>query len=305
MILSLLYVSFAVEDVDRTRRAFRDLFGLPGERMEPDPFLGTDRGARLAFPNACWLYVAESHQASSPVFQFVQRRGPGLERIAFLSDDIEGEFRRVQQGGVPLVEDALAHTPQGRRFVVSEQYVRGVTVEILQPAPGLWTFDAPASISGVLGLQHIGTATLDLQAASKAFQRLFDLHPAPVEHAKHLSFAPGNDFFWLDVAEGRKGESDRVGMFLENRGEGLEHLCLEVEDIREAVRRVTRAGALIHENKIYTNRPNGLEAFVYPEHTTGVTVELIEPHPTSPGYRERLGRRGRPDVVVRGGAYGR
>ena len=29
------------------------------------------------------------------------------------------------------------------------------------------------------------------------------------------------------------------------------------------------------------------EAFIYPEHSSGVTIELIEPYPTSRGYRPR------------------
>jgi catechol 2,3-dioxygenase-like lactoylglutathione lyase family enzyme len=96
VILKLLYVGFAVKDVARTRRTFKNLFGLPGEHIAPDPFLGTDKGARIPFPNECWLYVMESQQPDSPVFQYVQQRGPGLERVAFLSDDIEAEFERVR-----------------------------------------------------------------------------------------------------------------------------------------------------------------------------------------------------------------
>ena len=92
MILKLLYVGFAVENVDRTRRTFRDLFGLPGERVDPDPFLGTDRGARIAFPNECWLYLMQSRQPESHIYKYMQQRGPGLERVAFLTDDIEASI---------------------------------------------------------------------------------------------------------------------------------------------------------------------------------------------------------------------
>ena len=65
MIYGLLYVGFVVESVDTTRRTFKRLFGLAGEAMAPDSFLGTDKGARLAFPNECWLYIMESQQPDS------------------------------------------------------------------------------------------------------------------------------------------------------------------------------------------------------------------------------------------------
>jgi catechol 2,3-dioxygenase-like lactoylglutathione lyase family enzyme len=103
---------------------------------------------------------------------------------------------------------------------------------------------------------------------------------------RDVMVVPGNDRLWIHIVESW-GPTERVTKFVQEKGEGLEHLCIEVEDIREAVKRVTAAGVPLYEHKIFTNRPDGFEAFVYPEHTTGVTVELIEPYPTSRGYRER------------------
>jgi catechol 2,3-dioxygenase-like lactoylglutathione lyase family enzyme len=294
MILQLLYVGFAVESVDCTRRTFRRLFGLPGERMEADTFLGTDKGARIAFPNECWLYVMESSQPQSPIHQFLEARGPGLERVAFLTDDIAAELDRVRRAGVKLSDDAVIDTPTGRRFAVPAEYVSGITVELVQPSAGDWDFQAPPSISGVLGLQHIGVATRDLEATCTAFARMFDLQPRDLRTDQHggdqkdVMIEPGNDRLWLHVTESW-GENARVRQFLDEKGDGLEHLCIEVDDIREAVNRVTGAGVRFFQDKIFTNRPDGFEAFAYPEFTTGVTVELIEPYPTSRGYRPRTG----------------
>jgi len=285
MIVGLLYVSFVVEDVDRSRRAFRSLFGLGGKPMGPDSFLGAAKGALIALPNDCWLYVAESGDPGSPIGRFIGQKGPGLERLAFLSDDIEEEFERVRQAGVQLAESDLVDTPLGRRFVVPAEHMRGILVELIEPASGTWESDTPESTAGILGLQHIGGGINDFGAARDAFGRLLELHPAPIEHGAHLSFMPGNDHLWIDVAEGVRGQDDRLATFVEERGYGLEHICLEVNDIREAVKRVTAVGVPIYDHKIYTNRSSGFAAFVYPEHTTGVLVELIEPFSTSPGYR--------------------
>jgi len=292
MILGLLYVGFVVENMDRTRRTFKELFGLPSERLAPDPFLGTKNGARIAFPNDCWLYLMEPRQGDSHIARYMREKGVGLERVAFLSDEVEAEFERVREGGVPLGDDALKDTPIGRRFVVPPEHVSGVAVEVLEPNEGSWVFNAPANISGILGLQHIGIAVRDLAATSKVFQRLFDLEPRDLRTDQHegeqtdAMLVPGNDRLWFHVVQSW-GQRARVHKFLEEKGEGLEHLCFEVDDIRQAVRRVTEAGVPLYDNKIFTNRPDGFEAFVYPEHTTGITVELIEPYPTSRGYRER------------------
>jgi methylmalonyl-CoA/ethylmalonyl-CoA epimerase len=175
---------------------------------------------------------------------------------------------------------------------VPPEYVSGVRVDVLQPTTGHWEHDAPSDISGVLGLQHIGVAVEDLDAAIDAFKTLFGLAPRGLRDDQHggeqldMMIEPGNDRLWLHVTQSW-GPNARVRHFLDRVGQGLEHLCIEVDDIREAVIRVTDAGVPIDDHKIFTNRPDGFEAFVYPEFTTGVTVELIEPYPTSRGYRPR------------------
>ena len=297
MILDLLYLSFAVHNVDDARRAFKDRLGLLSDRMDGDPFLGSDRGARIGFPNRCWLYIVESQQTNSPVFRYLEAKGPGLERAAFRTDDIEAELARVQRGGVPLDKTDIFDTPSGKRFVVPPQYVTGITVELIQPKEGYW---APATLqhpADVLGLQHIGVATADFEQTRTALSSLLDLPMDDLRFDQHggqqkdVIFLPGNDRLWLHVVESWE-ESGRIGAFMAKKGPGLEHIAVEVEDIREGVKLALNGKCSYEDNPfldymVYTSRPDGFEAFLRPEITTGLVVELIEPYPFSRGYRER------------------
>ena len=291
MIYRLKYVGFAVDDVSRTRRLFMDLLGLESRHLGANRLIGADNTATVPFPNQCSLYLMESTEAGSAVHRYLAEKGPGLERIGLLSDDIVGEYERVIRAGVPLGATALAEGPFGRQFTVPAHYVSGIAVDIIEPhrvdelAPH-YNSDA----SGVLGLQHIGVAVGSFVEAIVQFQSLFDLEMRNVRTDQHEGeqkdgmIEPGNDRLWLHITESW-GPNARVRSFLETKGPGLEHLCIEVADIRVAVNRVSEHDAPIWEHKIFTNREDGFEAFIYPEHTSGVTIELIEPYPTSRGYR--------------------
>lgn len=292
MIVRLKHVGFIVENVNETRRVFRDLIGLESTAGGPDPLIGVDKSAWIPFPNECYLYAMQSSDPNSPVYRYLEERGPGLERIAFLTDDIEEDYARIRDAGVPLESDAIAHTAGGDRLIVPGEYVSGVTVELIQPSEVVYAFEGLPNRAGVLGLQHIGVAVRNLEAAAGQFKTLFDLEIRDVRTDQHggkqkdAMIEPGNDRLWLHLTESW-GENCRVREFMEEKGPGLEHLCIEVRDIREAVVRVTTRGVPFYDHKIFTNREDGFEAFLYPEHTTGVTIELIEPYPTSRGYRPR------------------
>ena len=292
MIVRFQSLGLAVRDVNQTRRIYRDLFGLDSRAEEPDPLIGVDKAASIPFANDCSLYLMESRDPSSSVHHYLQKRGPGLERIVLQTDDIQEDYQRIKKAGVPMVDDRIHSTAAGERLVVPSEYVLGITVELLESKEPCADLEGKSNRSHVLGLQHIGVAIPDLEEASDLFKRLFDLEARELRTDQHggeqkdAMIEVGNDRLWLHVTESW-GENARVRQFLDEKGEGLEHLCIEVADIREAVVRVTGQDVPIFEHKIFTNRPDGFEAFVYPEHSTGVTIELIEPYPTSRGYRER------------------
>jgi methylmalonyl-CoA/ethylmalonyl-CoA epimerase len=72
------------------------------------------------------------------------------------------------------------------------------------------------------------------------------------------------------------GGEGSVARFLEKRGGGLHHVCIEVPDIEAAMARLRAHGAeLISDTPRL--RPDGIRyAFVHPRSTHGVLLELYE-----------------------------
>lgn len=66
-----------------------------------------------------------------------------------------------------------------------------------------------------------------------------------------------------------------LAKFLEKRGEGMHHLCIEVEDIHGMLARLKEKGVrLINEEPI--SLPGRLMAFIHPKSANGVLVELYQ-----------------------------
>ncbi len=87
---------------------------------------------------------------------------------------------------------------------------------------------------------------------------------------------------WLHLVQNWNPES-RVYQFLHNHGPGLEHIALQTDSIEADVQHLRDLGVPIFDDRIF-HAADGFEAFVYPDQTLCMTVELIQPHTSSWTY---------------------
>lgn len=296
MIIRLSHVGLVCENLDATLKNYEKLFGLKAVDYRSDQGKGFQFDARIMFPNECWLHLVQNWNPESRVNQFLKSHGEGLEHLALETDDIEADVAYLRKIGVPVYQDTIFNAADGFEAFVFPQDAIGFTVELIQPHATSWKFD-PAKLSNpnILGLQHIGVAVKDLDRAVQRFDQLFRIKATELRTDQHYGtqrdviINTGNDRLWLHLVQSQD-QQNRVTQFMNKYGEGLEHLCLEVDDIREAVKKVREAGVPLDQNKIYLDREDGFEAFVFPEYNHGVTIELIEPYPNSRGYRSPRGK---------------
>ncbi len=68
-------------------------------------------------------------------------------------------------------------------------------------------------------------------------------------------------------------EEDTLGRFLNERGEGLHHVCLEVDNLRQTVGELQDRGVRLRYNGQHRS---GKLDFLYPQECKGVLIELLE-----------------------------
>jgi methylmalonyl-CoA/ethylmalonyl-CoA epimerase len=68
-----------------------------------------------------------------------------------------------------------------------------------------------------------------------------------------------------------------VARFLAKRGEGLHHICIEVENIEDALAALTARGAPLIDREPRIGAGGHQIAFVHPKAAFGVLLELTQP----------------------------
>jgi methylmalonyl-CoA epimerase len=133
---------------------------------------------------------------------------------------------------------------------------------------------------GVKRIDHVAIVVRELEATLRFYRDTLGVAPSrildfPREGVK-IAFLPlggpgGSEIELLEPTD----PAGSVARFLEKRGEGLHHLCLEVEDIDEALAELTAAGAAVLDT---APRPTaeGRGIFLHPKGTGGVLLELVQ-----------------------------
>jgi methylmalonyl-CoA/ethylmalonyl-CoA epimerase len=127
-------------------------------------------------------------------------------------------------------------------------------------------------------INHVAVVVEDLDAALAFWQAALDIPLQRTEdnadEAVRIAFLPLGESE-IELVQPTTPDSG-IAKYLDKRGPGLHHLCLEVDDIEAAMQRLSdHRIELINETPRI--RPDGTRyAFVHPKSTGGVLVELYE-----------------------------
>jgi methylmalonyl-CoA/ethylmalonyl-CoA epimerase len=126
-------------------------------------------------------------------------------------------------------------------------------------------------------IDHIGIVVHNTEEALQVYEgalglRLTDVEEVP-EQAVRVAFLSVGESK-LELVEPTTAHSG-VAKFLEKRGEGIHHICFEVNDIEATLQDLAAQGIrLIDEQP--RQGAHGRVAFLHPKSAHGVLIELIE-----------------------------
>jgi methylmalonyl-CoA/ethylmalonyl-CoA epimerase len=129
-----------------------------------------------------------------------------------------------------------------------------------------------------LGIEHLGIAVLDLDAAELRYTAL--LGEGPYKREEVASEGVMASFFAvggskIELLAATRPDSP-IATFIEKRGEGLHHVAYAVADLQAELDRLDAAGiALIHRHP-KPGADNKIIAFLHPKATGGSLIELCQ-----------------------------
>jgi methylmalonyl-CoA epimerase len=126
-------------------------------------------------------------------------------------------------------------------------------------------------------IDHIGIVVRDIEQALKVYETALGLPLQEIaevpEQQVSVAFLPIGESN-LELVQPTTQDSG-IARFLEKRGEGIHHICIEVSDIEQALAQLSE-----HDVQLIDQEPRkgalGLIAFIHPKAMHGVLIELVE-----------------------------
>jgi methylmalonyl-CoA epimerase len=127
-------------------------------------------------------------------------------------------------------------------------------------------------------IDHIAIAVHDIDEATKFYTDMLKLDLAGVEvvteQKTKVGFLKIGDSS-IELVQPASDDSPLV-KFLETRGPGIHHICLEVDDIQGEVEELKKRGARMIDEKPRPGAHKAQVAFIHPKSSGGVLIELNE-----------------------------
>ena len=130
----------------------------------------------------------------------------------------------------------------------------------------------------ILSIEHIGIAVKDIENSSPFWEHILGIKHTTTEIVEHEGVK--TDIY--DTGRGKvellKSISDdsTIEKFLNKKGEGIHHVCFQVDDIEQAITELKEKNIYIVSEKPSIGAEGYKIVFIHPKSTGGVLVELAE-----------------------------
>jgi methylmalonyl-CoA/ethylmalonyl-CoA epimerase len=130
-ILKIDHLGIAVNSIEEGRKFWTDVLGLPFEGSET---VEAQKVTTAFFPvGGSEVELLESTSADGPVAKYIEKRGQGIQHVAFRVADIEEALEELKSKGVQLIDQTPRVGAGGAKIAfLHPKATHGVLVELCE-----------------------------------------------------------------------------------------------------------------------------------------------------------------------------
>jgi len=130
-ILKIDHLGIAVNSIDDGKNFWSDILGLSFEGTET---VEAQKVTTAFFPvGESEVELLESTAPDGPVAKYIEKRGQGIQHVAFRVRDIEAALSELKEKGVKLIDEKPRHGAGGARIAfLHPKATGGVLVELCE-----------------------------------------------------------------------------------------------------------------------------------------------------------------------------
>ena len=135
-ITAIDHVGIAVADLDAAIELYTSAYGMTCVHTEVNEEQGVREAMMAVGDSGSFVQLLAPLSADSPIGKFLDRSGPGIQQMAYRTDDVEALGDKLRGQGMRLLYDAPKTGTAGSKVnFVHPKSAGGVLVELVEPGP--------------------------------------------------------------------------------------------------------------------------------------------------------------------------
>jgi methylmalonyl-CoA/ethylmalonyl-CoA epimerase len=131
MFEKLDHIGIAVKDLDQAMKLYRDAFGIEPSVVYESSYTK----AKIAFfpIGEVRIELIQPVDPDSVVARFLEKKGEGIQHIAYKVKDVDGSLRDLEKRGVQLIDKKSRQVRENERVgFLHPKSTNGVLIELIQ-----------------------------------------------------------------------------------------------------------------------------------------------------------------------------
>lgn len=135
MFTAIDHVGVAVPDLDAAKAWYTDVLGMTVVHEEVNEEQGVREAMVAAGDGDTRIQLLAPLSSESTIAKFIDKKGPGLQQVAYRVEDIEQVMAELTAKGIRLLYEAPRRGTSGSRVnFIHPKYGGGVLIELVEPA---------------------------------------------------------------------------------------------------------------------------------------------------------------------------